>query len=182
MWSSTPSKNLLAKPATGFSPTTCRRKPASWAATATPSTSSPRTTSSIGRRSRRTKSPVLSFKELRQRWRNENEIREDRNRPAAAQRRSATTGLPERGRRRPRSHGRGAGGCAGRDRAGRTGADSDRHFDRAAAGNRRAGAAAIRSGGAPWHLGVEHTGHGRFRLPRRNTGHSCEFWRRIVFG
>src|SRR6266404_3114918 len=135
MWSSTPSKNLFAKPATGFSPTTCRRKPASWAATATPSTSSPRTTSSIGRRSRRTKSPVLSFKELRQRWLNENEIREDQNRPAAAQRRPTVADLPERGRRRPRSHGRGAGGWAG----------------------------------------GEHTGHGRFRLPRRNTGHSCEF-------
>src|SRR5437762_2175285 len=133
MWSSTPSKNLLAKPATGFSPTTCRRKPASWAATATPSTSSPRTTSSIGRRSRRTKSPVLSLKELRRRWLNKNEIREDQNCAAAARRRPAVAGLPERGRRRPRSHGRGAGGRAGGDRARRAGADPDRNFDRAAA-------------------------------------------------
>src|SRR3954454_15340164 len=182
MWSSTPSKNLFAKPATGFSPTTCRRKPASWAATATPSISSPRTMSSIGRLSRRTKSPVLSFKELRQRWLNENEIHQDQNRPAAARRRSAVAGLPERGRRRPRSHGRGAGGGASRDRAGRTGADSDRHFDRATARDGRPGAAAIRSGGAPRHLGVEHAGHDRFRLPGRNTGYSCEFRRRIVFG
>src|SRR5437764_8145080 len=140
MWSSTPSRSLLARLAIGYSPTTCRRKPASWAATATPSTSSPRTTSSIGRRSRRTKSPVLSFKELRQHWLIGNEIREDQNRPAAAQRRSAVAGLPERRRRRPRSHGRGAGGRAGGARARRTGADPDRYFDRAAAGNGGSGA------------------------------------------
>ena len=55
--SSTPRRSSRARAATGSSPTTCRRKPASWAATATPSISSPRTASSTGRRSRRTRSP-----------------------------------------------------------------------------------------------------------------------------
>ena len=52
--------------------------------------------------------------------------------------------------------------------------DSDRHRDRAAARHRRPGAAALRARRAPRRHGAQHARHDRCRLPRRNTGDSCQ--------
>ena len=93
------------------------RHPASWAAIATPCTSSPPTASNPGRRSRRKTWRARSSPGSRQHLRGRR-CEPDRaaREAAAARRRSAAARLPERARRRARPRRRRAGRDAGGDR------------------------------------------------------------------
>ena len=136
----TPRRSSRARAATGSSPTTCRRRPASWAATATPSIWSPRDgVETLAAAIARTTSPRMLVARIAAALGARRPMRriDVSDHAAAARRRPAAAVLSKRARRRPRSAGRGAGRRAAHDCARRARADPDRHRDRAAAGHRR---------------------------------------------
>ena len=160
-----------ARAATGLSPTTCRRRPASWAATAIRCICSPLPASNPGRRDRRTKSPPPGGAHrsgMRER------DRERQRRAVECALCGCRTAKVCRCRhiRAPTPPGsicrRGAGGCAGR-----AGARRDAPWFRPALTialppGARPGPSALRPRRPAWHHRAEHAGHGRRGLSRRD--------------
>ena len=130
-------QSCCRKAATGSSPTTFRRRPASWAATTnTVHLVSAARRRSRGHRSRRRVSRACWSERDRRRAEARSGELQVRVVRLPHSRRPAAAAISKRAGRRPRSPRRGAGRCAGRARAGVTRHDPDRCRDRAACGHR----------------------------------------------